>query len=158
MKHLLSCLIFLVAMSSWAVASPRDLALEQFPAQVRNLLGKKAAEARGVFKNVPENKRREDDRGLFLNLLGVNYDVTLGKKAETVEWLALRSPPKHAHGLYEKIMERYGKQAKIKDIQVASPSPVPGQYIEVSFPDEGVQFRFMASSKDLYSVVVQRKP
>ncbi len=143
-------------MSSWAVESPRQLALEQFPIQVRDLLGKKSSEARIVFKDVPQNKRREDDRGLFLNLLGVNYDVTLGKKAETIEWLALRSPPQQAKGLYEKIMEKYGKQAQIKDVQVTGPAP--GQYIEISFPAEGSVFRFMASSKDLYSVVVQKRP
>jgi hypothetical protein len=156
MKFILVALLSLAVSSSWADTSPRALALEQFPAQVRDLVGKKILEARTVLKDVPSNKRREDERGLFVNLLGINYDITLGKKAETVEWLALRSPPQHAKGLYEKIMEKYAKTAKIKDVQVGGPAP--GQYIEVSFPRDGVQFRFMSSNKDLYSVVVQRKP
>ena len=155
MKYLLVVLLSLAVTNSWADASPRALALEQFPVQVRDLVGKKILEARNALKDIPSNKLREDDRGLFVNLLGVNYDVTLGKKTETVEWLALRSPPQHAKGLYEKIMEKYAKTAKIKDVQVGGPDP--GNYIEVSFPDEGVQFRFMSSNKDLYSVVVQRK-
>lgn len=156
MKHLLSTIILLMALNSWAAESPRQVALEQFPVQVRDLLGKKAVDARNVFKDVPQNKRREDDRGLFLNLLGVNYDVTLGKKAEMVEWLALRSPPQRSVGLYEKLMEKYGKQAQVKNVDVAGPAP--GQYIEINFPSEGTQFRFVSSTKDLYSVVVQRKP
>lgn len=156
MKHLLSTVFLLLALSSWAAESPRQVALEQFPTQVRELLGKNITEARKVLKDVPQNKRREDERGLFVNLLGINFDVTLGKKADTVDWLALRSPPQRSVGLYEKLMEKYGKQAQVKNVDVAGPAP--GQYIEINFPSEGTQFRFVSSSKDLYSVVVQRKP
>jgi|GEM_PF-4133986 len=156
MKPLLSVVFLLLALSSWAAESPRQLALAQFPVEVRELLGKNITEARKVLKDVPQNKRREDERGLFVNLLGVNFDVTLGKKADAVDWLALRSPPQRSLGLYEKLLEKFGKQAKIKNVDVGGPAP--GQYIELSFPTEGIQFRFVSASKDLYSIVVQRKP
>ena len=153
----LSGLLFLSlwALPLWAQVTPRQIALEQFPSKVRELVGKPWLEARRFASSVAENKRREDNRGLMLNLLGVNYDVTLGKKNEAVDWIALRSSPQYAKGLYGKLMEKHAKGAKVKDVQVGGPAP--GQYVEVSFPAEGVQFRFMASSKDLYSVVVQRK-
>ncbi len=94
----------------------------------------------------------------MVNLLGINYDVTLGKKNQLVDWMALRSPPQRAPVLYEKLMQQYAqtKDIEVKEIQVEGPAP--GQYIDVRFPREGVQFRFLATSKDLYSVVVRGKP
>lgn len=139
-----------------AFASPRQWALEQFPSEVRTALGKKISEVLLAVKDVPPNKRREDERALFLNLLGINYDVTLGKKGEKVGWMALRSPPQRAAGLYEKLLSQHGQRAKVKEVQVAGPAP--GHYIEMDFPQDGVQFRFVVASKDLYSVVVRAKP
>jgi hypothetical protein len=155
--HLLRLfLVSCVLLPVWAQASPRQLALEQFPTEVRELVGKPWPEARKVASGVAENKRREDDRGLMLNLLGVNYDVTLGKKNEAVDWMALRSPEKHAKGLYEKVIGKYGTLAETKRVVVGDPAP--GRYVDLIFPGDRVQFRFVASSKALFSVVVQRKP
>lgn len=153
----LSCILLLSAwaLPLWAQETPRQLALQQFPDKVRDLVGKPWSDARKVASGVAENKRREDDRGLMLNLLGVNYDVTLGKKNGAVDWIALRSSSRSARGLYGKLLEKYGKLAETKLVDAGDPAP--GKYIELIFSADKVRFRFVSPSKALFSVVVQRK-
>ena len=153
----LSCILLLSswALPLWAQETPRQLALQQFPERVRELVGKPWSDAREVASGVAENKRREDERGLMLNLLGVNYDVTLGKKDGAVDWIALRSSSRSAKGLYEKLLEKHGKLAETKLVDVGDPAP--GKYVDLIFSAERVRFRFVSPSKALFSIVVQRK-
>ena len=145
-------ILLLFSFSAWS-QSPREMALDQFPAEVRPLINKTVREARTALKHVPANRRREDERGLFFNLLGVNYDVTLGRVGEQITWMALQAPSDKARGLYSRLMEN---DPAVKEVDVGGATP--GKYIELSFVRDAVTFRFKEHTHQLHSVVVRDLP
>ncbi len=155
---LIVLIIFNVA---WAKnLSPREEALSLFPEKLRQVLSYDSEQIKKLIDAFDAQTKHETKDTIFLNVYGVNYDVTLGKVGKTLSWISLMAPPKHAPGLYERLIQQMSKhdQKKIIQEKTVTQGKLKQHYLDFDFKSEGVLLRFNLSNKELFSVVVRKSP
>ncbi len=146
---------------SWAKnLSAREEALSLFPEKLRQVLSYNSEQIKKVIDAIDAQSKHETKETIFINVYGVNYDVTLGKAGKTLAWMSLMAPPKHAPGLYERLLEQMSKsdQKKIIQERTVTRGNSKQHYLDFNFKSEGVILRFNLSNKELFSVVVRKSP